>query len=210
MRKKICIFLLVLCGPLFGEDFNIKNILKDFTKKYGQIKNLSVELTIETINLDDQKTKIFCKYYYEYPDKFYKKLKADTSENITISNGKKIRVSFPESGISDDFNINELDTDTLNKVYLQNLLVNYIDFNKMVKMFEIINFNDSGPEIKLNLKPKQDYGVSSIRLNLKKDDLLPRNLFIKYIDMSGENQSEITFNEIKINSVLDTNIFVIK
>lgn len=203
----IVIFLILFCFSLAGENVKIKKLIKEFNQKYKTIKSLVTELVIETANEEGKQTRAFCQYYYLYPNNFYKKLKNENSESITISDGKKIRVIFTGAGIEDDFKIDELDTGILNKIYLQNLIVNYIDVNKLFKIFNVDNLSENDNFYILDLNPVEDNGIVSIRLNLDKKTLLPFFLIIHYLDISGKNKSIIFFDDIKINSEIDKKFF---
>jgi len=203
----LCIYF-VFSNFLFAVD--IKFLNESFKSKYEKIKSLECELTIETYDKNDEMKITYCKYYYEEPSKFYKKLKNETSENITISDGRKIRFIYPEVDIKNDFLIEEIDTNTLEKIYLQNLIVNYLNFSFLEKNFNIKEIQETEKNYKINLMVKNNnFDINSVFINLNKETLLPENILFFYTDISGDFKANLIFNEIKINKEFDKKIFQI-
>lgn len=207
MKHTIIIYLFLLFSNIIYAD-DILDIKTKFNDLYGSINTFSAEMIIETIDSYDKTAdRVFCLYHFKAPNLFYKSLKNEHSENITISNGEKIRVIFPEIDFYDDFIISELDEETLENIYKQNLIVNYIDFNYLYEKFNLLKITENENSYKLFLAADEEIDIKDIELTLNKINLLPEEIIVVFENIGGLSSSKITFIEIKVNPIISTEIF---
>ena len=202
MKKKILILLIGICffsTGCFGG--GKKNILKDFEKKYKDLKAYQLEGNLEILNNEDV-YQYDVKVSYQKKDKFNVSLKnkANNHEQIILKNEHEVYVLTPSLNKSFKFQ-SEWPYNNSQVYLIQSILEDILDDdnrtiteNAEKYMIEsTVNYPNNRKLVNQIVTIDQD-------LNLKE---------VKVVDEQGTEQMKITFTKIDLNPNISSSTFVL-
>ena len=200
MKKKILILLIGICffsTGCFGG--GKKNILKDFEKKYKDLKAYQLEGNLEILNNEDI-YQYDVKVSYQKKDKFNVSLKnkANNHEQIILKNENEVYVLTPSLNKSFKFQ-SEWPYNNSQVYLIQSILEDILDDdNRTITENEEKYMIESSVNYPNNRKLVNQIVTIDQDLNLKE---------VKVVDEQGTEQMKITFTKIDLNPNISSSTF---
>lgn len=200
MKKKILVLLTGICFFLTGCFGNSeKNVLKDFQKKYGDLKSYQLEGNLEILNNEDV-YQYEVKVSYQKKDKFNVSLrnKANNHEQIILKNENEVYVLTPSLNKSFKFQ-SEWPYNNSQVYLIQSILEDILDDdNRTITESEDKYVIESSVNYPNNRKLVNQVVTLDSDLNLKE---------VKVVDEQGTEQMKMTFTKIDLNPNIDSSKF---
>ena len=200
MKKKILILLTGICFFLTGCFGNSeKNVLKDFQKKYGDLKSYQLEGNLEILNNEDV-YQYEVNVSYQKKDKFNVSLmnKANNHEQIILKNENEVYVLTPSLNKSFKFQ-SEWPYNNSQVYLIQSILEDILDDdNRTITEDEEKYVIESTVNYPNNRKLVNQVVTLDRDLNLKE---------VKVVDEQGTEQMKMTFTKIDLNPTIDSSKF---
>ncbi len=200
MKKKILVLLIGICLFLTGCFGNgKKNILKDFQKKYEDLKAYQLEGNLEILNNED----VFqyeVKVSYQKKDKFNVSLKnkANNHEQIILKNENEVYVLTPSLNKSFKFQ-SEWPYNNSQVYLIQSILEDILDDdNRTITESGEQYIIESTVNYPNNRKLVNQVVTLDNDLNIKS---------VKVVDEQGTEQMKMTFTKIDLNPSIDRSKF---
>lgn len=200
LKKKILVLLTGICFFLTGCFGNSeKNILKDFQKKYENLKSYQLEGNLEILNNEDV-YQYEVKVSYQKKDKFNVSLKnkANNHEQIILKNENEVYVLTPSLNKSFKFQ-SEWPYNNSQVYLIQSILEDILDDdNRTITESGEKYVIESTVNYPNNRKLVNQVVVLDSDLNLKE---------VKVVDEQGTEQMKMTFTKIDLNPNIDSSKF---
>lgn len=200
MKKKILILLIGICffsTGCFGN--GKKNVLKDFEKKYKDLKAYQLEGNLEILNNEDV-YQYDVKVSYQKKDKFNVSLKnrANNHEQIILKNENEVYVLTPSLNKSFKFQ-SEWPYNNSQVYLIQSILDDILDDdNRTITENEEKYVIESSVNYPNNRKLVNQIVTLDQDMNLKE---------VKVVDEQGTEQMKITFTRIDLNPNISSSTF---
>ncbi len=200
MKKKLWIMLIGICFFLTGCFGNgKKDILKDFQKKYGDLKAYQLEGNLEILNNEDV-YQYEVKVTYQKKDKFNVSLKnkANNHEQIILKNDSEVYVLTPS--LNKSFKFQSEWPYNNSQVYLIGSILEDIsdDENRTITESDNSYVIESVVNYPNNRKLVSQIVTLDSDMNLKE---------VKVVDEQGIEQMKMTFTSVDLNPKIDSNTF---
>jgi len=200
VKKKILILLIGICFFVTGCFGNSKkNILKDFQKKYDNLKAYQLEGNLEILNNEDV-YQYDVKVSYQKKDKFNVSLKnkANNHEQIILKNENEVYVLTPSLNKSFKFQ-SEWPYNNSQVYLIQSILEDILDDDKRT-----ITENKDKYVIESTVNYPNNRRLVNQVVTLDQDLNLKE---VKVVDEQGIEQMKITFTKIDLNPNIDSSTF---
>ncbi len=200
MKKKLWISLIGICFFLTGCFGNgKKDILKDFQKKYDNLKAYQLEGNLEILNNEDV-YQYEVKVFYQKKDKFNVSLKnkANNHEQIILKNDSEVYVLTPS--LNKSFKFQSEWPYNNSQVYLIGSILKDIlnDDNRTITESDNHYIIESIVNYPNNRKLVNQVVTLDSDMNLKE---------VKVVDEQGIEQMKMTFTSVDLNPKIDSSKF---
>lgn len=199
MKKKLWILLIGICFFLAGCGNSKRDILKDFQKKYRDLKAYQLEGNLEILNNEDV-YQYEVKVFYQKKDKFNVSLKnkANNHEQIILKNDSEVYVLTPS--LNKSFKFQSEWPYNNSQVYLIGSILEDIsnDENRTITESDNHYIIESVVNYPNNRKLVNQVVTLDSDMNFKE---------VKVVDEQGIEQMKMTFTSVDLSPKIDSSKF---